>query len=374
MIRVLYVLPCRFWGGPERQTLQAARFLREAHGCEAVFAVMPPRGTSHEVNPLLVRARAEGFVAEPFRMRHGYDPVEGVRTMHSLIRVHRPDVVSVAGYKANVLAALTRAVPTVAAVRGWTGEDWKVRAFEWLDQRTLRLHDAVVIVSESQRSRVVRAGVRADRVFLVRNGVDLQRLPAPISAHALRAELRLPREATLVGAVGRLGVEKGQSVLIDAFARLAGARPQLHLVLIGDGPEKLALATAAAARGVQDRVHLLGLRTDGAQLIGALDLLALPSYTEGLPNVVLEAFAYGTPVVASAVGGVPELVTAGETGWTVAPGQPEALAAALSEALDNPAEARRRAGMAHVRVSAEFSAEEQARAWLAAYRSVLRPS
>ncbi|AGP33320.1 glycosyltransferase [Sorangium cellulosum] len=366
-------MPCRFWGGPERQTVQAARILRDRGACEVSFAVIPHREAKVADNPLVVGARAEGFEAEPLALARGYDLLEGARRLRAIAARLRPDVVCTVGYKADLLALglRGRGAPRVLAVaRGWTGEDLKVRLFEWADRRTLRWHDGVVVVSEAQRAAVRACGVSEARIFHVPNAIDLDRMPPPVPRARLLAELGLDASVRLVGAVGRISPEKGQRSLVEAFAAVARADPRAALVLVGDGPDEAAVRADVAARGLGDRARLLGLRRDGAQLIGALDVLALPSRTEGLPNVVLEAFAYGTPVVASAVGGVPELVLDGETGWLVPPGRPDALARALLDALARPEEAGARATRARARLLSRFTAERQADAWLEAIAAV----
>jgi glycosyltransferase involved in cell wall biosynthesis len=123
--------------------------------------------------------------------------------------------------------------------------------------------------------------------------------------------------------------------------------------------------------GLAQDVTFMGLRADGQQIIGALDALALPSFSEGMPNVLLEAFAYGTPVVATRVGGVPDMLSDGDSGWLVSPGDAEGLAFALVEALADASEARRRAARARSILAERFTVERQARAWLSAVNAAI---
>lgn len=199
---------------------------------------------------------------------------------------------------------------------------------------------AVVGVGRGLLQRLAQAGVPAERLHWVRHGVDAARFhPAPQAA--ARARLApalgpLPPGAVLLLFVGRLHPVKDCAALVEAFAALAASRPHWHLALVGDGPLRAALQRQAEAAGVASRVHLAG-RVDHAGLAdwyAAADLVCLPSRSEGLPNVVLEALACGRPVVASAVGEVPALLPP-FAGHTVPPGDAAALRQALARAVES---------------------------------------
>jgi glycosyltransferase involved in cell wall biosynthesis len=370
-MRALFLLPCRFWGGPEKQTLRLAARLRDGHAVEPVLAVMPFDDARVDDNPLVLRAREAGLAVAPFVQKRRYDLVEGVRVLRELVSRHKADVVWATGYKADVLAAWLGGVPTVAMLRGWTGEDAKVRLFEWLDRKTLRRHDAITVVSNALGEAAVREGVLRERVFRVPNAIDLAALAPPRSREDLCQELGVDPSAPLVGAVGRLSPEKGHRVLLDAFHSVSRTAPEARLVVVGDGPEEAALRRRAQELGLADRVTFTGLRKDGQQIIGALDVLALPSFSEGMPNVVLEAFAYGTPVVATSVGALPDMLEDGRSGWLVPAGDAGKLAAALRQSLDDRPEALRRSAEARAVLASRFTVDRQAEAWLAATRAAV---
>lgn len=370
-MRALTLLPCRFWGGPEKQTVQLATWLRENRHAETILAVMPHDAGPVDENPLVVHARGEGLEVTPFLMKRRYDLFEGRRLLRDLVRRYRPDVVWATGYKADVLAASLDRVPTVAMLRGWTAEDAKVRFFEWLDRRTLRRLDAIAVVSQVLRERAIREGAKPERVFWVPNAIDSSRLPQCWSRGDLCREAGLDPDRPIIGAVGRLSPEKGHRILLEAFRSVRQRIPGAQLVLVGDGPEELSLRRQADHLGLSDCTIFMGLRQDGQQIIGTLDVMALPSFSEGMPNVVLEAFAYGTPVVATAVGGVPEMVEHARSGWVVPAGDPSRLAQALTEALGDRQEAQRRARGAHETLKATFTVERQAAAWMRATETAM---
>lgn len=204
-------------------------------------------------------------------------------------------------------------------------------------------HTHVHVVCRQTLHQALGLGIDAQHLALEPNGVDTERFhPRPRSG-ALHARLGLAPGTPLVGFVGRLSAEKGPEVLVRAALLARLARPELHVVFVGEGPMAAELRAMAAAWGLQDHVHLAGPCDDLPALYPELDLLACCSHTEAMPLVLLEAMACGVPAVASRVGGVPDVVAHGHTGWLVAPGDFDALAQACVQLLADP-EARRTMG------------------------------
>jgi glycosyltransferase involved in cell wall biosynthesis len=201
--------------------------------------------------------------------------------------------------------------------------------------RALQRSGRIMSVSEALRQRVIDLGVPAERVVTQYNGVNGDQFRIRDRAEC-RRELGLPLERRLVCYVGNFRVEKGVDVLVEAMGRLAATGPaDADLVLVGDGPLDPSLRERVAALGIGERVHFAGRRghTEIPNWITAADVFCLASRREGCPNVILEALATGTPVVATAVGGVPELLD-GNNGFLAPSEDSEALAAALKAALD----------------------------------------
>lgn len=197
----------------------------------------------------------------------------------------------------------------------------------------LRRAQRVVAVSEALAAEVARLGVPRERIVVQHNGVDGD-VFVPGNQGAARRTLGLPLDRRIVGYVGRLSHEKGADVLIEAMRLLAGRAPTAEAAIVGAGPLEPALRARAAALGIGDRVRLVGHRghDELPRWLRAFDVLCLPSRREGCPNVVLEALASGRPVVASEVGGVPELLTP-HNGVLTAPDAPDELARGLESAL-----------------------------------------
>jgi glycosyltransferase involved in cell wall biosynthesis len=257
-------------------------------------------------------------------------------------------------------------VPAVAVSRGWTGETRKVKLYEWLDRRHLRLMDRVVCVSEGQAEKVRNwCGVPVERMSVIRNSARLGAFEKADPAARERLRGFFAGEVShVVLAAGRFSPEKGFGVLVDAAASICLANPRAGVVLFGEGPLRGELERRVSQLDLAGRVVLPGFRTDLDSLIGGADVVVLPSYTEGLPNVALEASAAGAPVVATAVGGNPEVVAEGETGYLVPSGDPARLAARVNDLLRDPA-ARARLGAAGRRRMRElFTFDAQAKAYL----------
>jgi glycosyltransferase involved in cell wall biosynthesis len=332
-MNIVHLTASTFHGGPERQMLGLAHHLPETD--QTVFLSFAEGGRCRQ---FLSTARHHGF--EAVGLTQDTPRLwSAVREIAGHLEQFGADVLCCHGYKANLLgrmAARRRKIPAVAVARGWTGESFKVRLYERLDRFHLRWMDHVVCVSEAQAARVRRAGVRANRISVIYNAIDPARFLEPDTRY--RAKLmryfRQPR-THLIGAAGRLSPEKGFEVLVRAAEHVLREQPSVGFVLFGEGPERANLQKQINAAGLGQSFILAGFRADLDRFLPHFDLMVLPSYTEGLPNVVLEAFAAGVPVVATAVGGTPEVIEEGVSGYLVPAGDDAMMAERIGDALDN---------------------------------------
>jgi glycosyltransferase involved in cell wall biosynthesis len=348
---LVHLRPTNFFGGPEKQIVEQSVRLA-GRGWRPVIASF--REGPGEVE-LIEHARARGLETALVESSGALDP-RTVGRVRELLRSQNAAVLVTHGYKADItghLAVRQTGLPVIAWVRGFTGENWKVRLYESLDRWFLRRVPVVVAVSHGTAEMLRQIGVPRERLHVVPNAV----LPAPAAVRpaALRDELGIPERAALLVAAGRLSPEKGQAVLVESLPVLVARGLDVHAVLLGDGPDREALAALARRMGVETRVHLPGFRRDVLSCLAAADVVVNPSLTEGLPNVVLEAMSVGAPVVATAVGGVPELIRDGSTGWLVAAGEPGALAAAIAGVLADRGLARNVGLEARATVEAGFT-------------------
>jgi glycosyltransferase involved in cell wall biosynthesis len=254
------------------------------------------------------------------------------------------------------LAGRMAAVPHVVAAKR------NVDAFEsprqrWLHGLGLRLATRVTAVSERVADSAAALGVPRAKITVIPNGVDVGRFSTPAAERPPELQGRTP----VLGSVGCLAPRKDYAVLLEAVAGLRARYPRLLFVLVGDGPERAALESRARSLGLDGAVMFAGERPDVERWLPHFDLFALSSREEGIPNALLEAMAAGRPVVATAVGGTPEVVVDGLTGVLVPPGDPSALRAALERLLERPEDARRMGQLAAARAREEYGIERMVR-------------
>jgi glycosyltransferase involved in cell wall biosynthesis len=193
-------------------------------------------------------------------------------------------------------------------------------------------------------------GISAGQLSCNPNGVDTEAFrPRPRQADALRAALGIPASAKVVGFLGRLSPEKGPDVFLRAALLAQAKLADTHFVFVGDGPLAPQLRESIARFRLEDRVHLAGLRRDIAAVLNDIDVLVSSSHSEAMPLAVMEAMASGLPVVATRVGGVPDMIDQGESGWLVAPNDFEEIATRLQQILGTPGELARMSAAARQR-------------------------
>jgi len=316
---------------------------------------------------------AQGIPVRHLHKRGRIDPVF-LWQLAALLRDGRYDLVHAFSLTAEIwtLAArmlLPRPPRLVASVRGLYQEQ---SPMFWSLKRFVVRHADAIIANADAGARVTagRTGLAIRRFRVVPNGVSMPPALAQEAIDAMRSGIGAPVARVLALYVGRLVPEKNIGCLLRALAALPPqARP--WLALAGDGPMRAALARMAAELGIADDVHFLGERSDPVSLMQVADLLVLPSRQEGLSNVLLEAMAAGCPVVASAVGGTPELVVDGRTGLLFADDDAEALALCLRRlSTDAPLRATL-AAQARQRASADYSVERLVAATTQVYEQCL---
>lgn len=230
------------------------------------------------------------------------------------------------------------------------------------------LSRSVVAVSQDLARHLGRdLWMRASRIVTIPNGARL----TPTAASSLRGELRLRNGDQLVVAVGNLYPVKGHGYLLEALALLAGRFPHLHVAIAGRGELEGLLLARAETLHVNDRFHLLGLRSDIGNLLGGADVFVLPSLSEGLPLALLEAMLAARPIVATAVGEIPAVLSGQQAGVLVPPADAAALASALAALLSDPARARRLGAAAARRAVEEYSFRTMMDRYVALYRKLL---
>ena len=332
-------------GGAERQLVIVANGLAARGWKVTVLSYLPFSDES-----LRAEVDERRVCLLSLNARGGVGRLAGLARAVAVVRRARPDVLVGFMFHGIMTARISGRLAGVPAVVSAVHSEAHPRMREVAMAATDRMTDAVTDMSDRLASRLADRGVATpSRLVVIPNAVDLERYGAGGCRERKRRELGAGAGEFLWLAAGRLAPEKDYPGLLRAFAALAGRR-RARLLIAGDGPLRGELARRVDVLGLAGRVRLLGLRDDLPELYRACDALVLSSAWEGMPNVVLEAMASARPVVATAVGAVPEMVAHGETGFVVPPGDHAALAGAMERMMELAPEERRALGEAGCRV------------------------
>jgi glycosyltransferase involved in cell wall biosynthesis len=364
--RVLLLSTSLGLGGADRQILHLAQVLR-ANGYEVRLVSMTP------IEEMGQQALAAGLPIMSLNMRRGRADWQSFDRLVTLLRTWRPHLLTTFMYHANLMgrvagkwAGVPLIVTSIRSERnGGAVRDWLIRLTNWMDH-------SCTTNSKQVADSLSRRGLLADRkARVIPNGVDIAGLSTSAGERQrVRDELGLVPGEFLWLAIGRLWEQKDYPTLLQAFQPLAAA--PARLAIAGRGPLLDELERQAAQLGIASQVKFLGVRHDIAALLGAADGLVLSSAWEGMPNVVLEALAAGTPVVATQVGGVAEVVEAGKSGFLAPPRDPAALSQVMRQLMDLSTEQRRQMGVTgQAHVTAHYSLQAMAERWLALYEELM---
>lgn len=365
-LRVVALLDTAQVSGPGRQLAAVAVHLAHA-GVELRVLTFHRAGRPPSPYPAYLSGAG---------VRHGVVPENGPLDIRLIRRVRetlfdwQPDIVQTHGYRPTALAfALRRSGapwPWIAFLHGGTSENSKVKFYHWLERRLLHAADRVVVMSRQQKTSLSGLG---DKVEVLHNAAIA--IPATSSPGtdwkdpAGRDTPRLP----LLGVVGRLSPEKGVDIFLRACRELARRNVDFTAIVAGDGPERRHLLRLRDALCLAERVRFVGAVTAVEQLYAQLNLLVIPSHSEGLPNVLLEALRADVPVAATRVGGIPEVLESSQAGVLSRPGDPVALADAIVRGLSLKADPASRA--ARREAVERFSPERRTQAHMQLYQDVL---
>lgn len=368
-IRVAHVIRSLEFGGAEKMVLALAGAQRAAGGVEPVLLCVARGGPLEEE---AARRDLSWRVAG----------LGGVRWLSPVFRLRRllaetaPDVVHTHNFLSHLHAAPAAGmlgIPVVHTKHGRAVNPGRLGAplRRMLYERSAR----IVAVSAETAGRLAElSGIDRERIGVVYNGIDTGLLApgdAAAEKRAARRSLGLPEEAIVIGAVSRLDPVKDHPAMLRAFARATDGRPDALFVIVGDGPKRGAIEALAAELALGDRLVMAGFREDVRPWLRAMDLFLQPSFREGLSLTILEAAAAGVPIVATAVGGTPEIIEDGASGTLVPAGDDEALAGAIGRFLADPAPFERMAAAALERARRLFSIEGMTAAYEKLYREVL---
>lgn len=361
-IRVAALMDTAVVSGPARQLVAVARALRECD-VETTIVTFRRRGRAES---LLPQYAASNNVRCEVVEESGRLDMQLPSRVSALLDRLGCDVIQSHSYKPAAVAVLVKrslGVPWIGMFHGTTQEDRKVRLYNWIDRRLLVRADRIVTVSAAQRE-LFKA--ESERILTIPNAV-LQTSPdLTVDFDAVLRDMAHP----LIAAIGRLSHEKGVDIFLDAISILKGKGFGGTALIVGDGPDRELLAKKAQPLG--DTVRFLGHFPHVSALYQHLDLVVIPSRSEGMPNVLLEAVNADTPLVATSVGAIPDIIGSTKGAWLVPSERPDELANAIQKALaDRTSEEARRGRAA---IAATYSLDNRARLFRTLYESVVDPS
>lgn len=344
-------------GGPEKTILNSPRFL-EPLGYRMLCGYLTPPGDPGYAE---IEAKAAKYNAPLITIpdRGRWD----LRVVRDTLRVLKREKVAVwhgHDYKTNVLGLVLRRfhrMKLVTTAHGWVEQTARTPLYYRIDKWCLPRYERVICVSDDLYRECRSVGVRESKCVLIENAIDADEYRRRQTTASAKAKLNLPANCKLVGAVGRLSGEKGFDLLLQAVKPLIDADPTIRLMIVGEGGERAKLEAMIRELKLEANVTLSGWRSDVRDVFEAMDLFALSSRREGLPNVLLEAMAFEVPVVATSVNGIPKLIRDGE-GTLVPSENVPALRDAIATLLrDESLRARyRRAGRERIEEGFSFPA------------------
>ena len=370
-VRLMHLIAPITYGGAERVVVSLVGNLdREKYEITVGMFMNPSRpadGFLQDIERLGCRVRVIEL-RKVFEWRQIQDLLgvlaEGqIQILHT--HAYRSDIL-------GLLAAKRLGIPIVTTVHGcWDPESVKMRFYAYCERISFRYFNRIIVVSEELRQRMVELGVPIDKLRKICNAIDTTRYSNHRSASTFRKEFGIENGTMLVGTIGRLSPEKGLGDFLRAAQQVLMHRAHVKFVIAGDGPEKKPLQEMAEGLGLEKHVIFCGHRQDVSQVYNALDIFVLSSLAEGLPIALLEAAFHAKPIIATSVGGIPEVVENNKTGILVPSHDPVQLGNRMLELLSDGGKAKTMGIAAKRRIETEFGCKSWIRAIEDVYEEVL---
>lgn len=352
-INVLHLRASTDFGGAENIILSSCQNLDSRRFRPSILTTFPAR---FESNFLADAAQRRGIPCHTLRYSHRFS-LASVRYFLRYLDEHQIDIVHAHGYRENILAGLGaryKNIATVSTAHGWITDPVRTQIDLW----ALKALHRIIAVSPSVEEKLLRAGFKKGRVVLLMNGVDVAQFRKQAPRRSLQEQFGISPETFVVGTAARLSPEKGIADLIRATPQVVKQCPQAKFLIVGDGPERAALEKLTIDLGLQSFVIFAGYQENVAAFYQLMNLYASPSLQEAMPKSLLEAAACELPIVATAVGGVPQIVQPDETGVLSPVGDPQKLAAEIIRLIQNPGLGKQYGKKVRDLVCAKFSETE----------------
>jgi glycosyltransferase involved in cell wall biosynthesis len=373
-IRVLSIMEADFVTGPAKNLIEFGQRARETdEGLPVVeLSVAAYRRGDDPESAFIQAARRAGLTVDVIHEQGRFDR-SVIEQFRRIVAVRNPDIVQTHNVKSHFFlrwSGIWHERAWLAFHHGYTAEDFKMRCYNAANRWSLRAPGHVITVCGPFVAQLVGQGVRREKITVLHNSV--QPFP-PLSSEAVdnaKASLGIAEGTPIIVSVGRLSHEKGHVDLLAALAQVREAGQMFHAIFVGEGIERARIEETRAALGLQHYVTLAGLQHDVRPFFAMAQIAVMASHSEGSPNALLEAMAAGLPIVATRVGGIPEIATQEETALLVEAHRPGEIAQAVQRLLQDPA-LRARLAAAAKTAAARYSPVEYRRSLTAVYERVL---
>jgi glycosyltransferase involved in cell wall biosynthesis len=358
-------------GGPEKTILNSPRFIRQ-FGYDAQVAYLCPPDDPL-ADSLKARARTNDCPLTIIPDRGATD-LRVVSEVIKRCRREKIDILQTHDYKSNAIGLIARRFHKchlVSMLHGWTDMSGRMPLYKRVDQWCLPFFEALICVSEDLVDECYRLRIPKRKVHLVQNAIDHNIYRRQLGIEDAKAKMGARSNRFLIGSVGRLSPEKCFIELIDVVARLQQSGLNIDLWIAGEGPQRSELEQKISQLGCTQSIKLLGQVADTLTFYQAMDLFALNSMREGLPNVILEAMALEVPIVATAIAGIPSLIQSDKTGALIPPGNQSALENAILSAMNQPERQKVLATSARKLIEAQFTFDARMKKVAAIYDKLL---
>jgi glycosyltransferase involved in cell wall biosynthesis len=369
-IKVAILIATYRIGGPGKGLLDFCKIAPD-YGCEPILVGFTVG--EEDSSPFLEEAKKREIKTFSVKHHFRYDPAPIIQ-FSNILKEHKVDIIQTHGHKANFVTFILRKFvhkPWISFVHGWTDEDWKIKAYNRLDKFLLRYPHRLVAVSKELASKLYALGIPQSKVKIIYNAVFEQGIQKQNPPLEVRKEFKVPQEDKLLGVIGRLSPEKGQIYFLRTFSEVIEKFPKVTALIVGEGPDEKMFKDYCHSKKLNSKVIFTGYQKDITSIYKSLDLVILPSLSEGMPNVALEGMFFGKPVIGTKVGGTPEVIEDQKTGILVSPEDPISLANSILELLKN--ENKRRAFSENARkfVLENFSLEKRVKNIVDLYKEIL---
>ncbi len=380
-ISVLSIVEATTMNAVAKVTLEFYRTARElaeagAASVEGRVVTFARSDRPDQPNEFVQTCRDAGIEVEVISERRRFD-LSVIPSLQNIVEGHQPDIVVTNSVKSHFLmwrSRLWRKYPWVAFHHGYTTTDRKMRVYNRIDRWSLPKADLLMTVCQAfARELASITGTPVEKISVQHNAIRPLATAIRADVESLRQRYGLSENERIILSIGRLSKEKAHIDLIDAFASLRESNPELQarLIIVGDGPERERLIAAANASTCAERIIFVGQVSDVESFYAVADVFVLPSHSEGSPNVLLEAMAANVPVVATAVGGVPEIVENETSALLISANDPKQMAAAIKRVLGDEELAKRLTKNAAARITKNHSPEQHAKSLITVYRDTI---